>query len=215
MARLLSYGPTKVPAGINYYVGGNTKFYGAALFRLRPRTSARSPTTAGSPPRGRSTTPTWSRTTPRRSSSTRCTGATATTRRRVRPARSTPSGRSRTSPGSSSSATTWRRPGCTRSTCRSASTCTRTSRPAHPRQRLHPVQQGRRVPLPARRQERRAGIGVEPALATGNVTLVTGPTCAGWRPTPPGAPSLRSSTEVARRGRCRSPRTSWWSPAAR
>ena len=39
---------------------------------------------------------------------------------------STPSRRSRTRRGSSSSATTWRRPGCTRSTCRSASTCTRT-----------------------------------------------------------------------------------------
>ena len=47
----------------NYNVGGNTKFYGAALFRLRPRTSASSGTRGASPRHGRSPTPSSSRTT--------------------------------------------------------------------------------------------------------------------------------------------------------
>ena len=66
--------------------------------------------------------------------------------------------RSSTSRGSSSSATTWRSRACTRSTCRSASTSTQDdARPGHPRQRLHPLRPGRRVPLPGRRQVRRPG----------------------------------------------------------
>ena len=68
----------------NYYVGGNTKFYGAALFRLRARGLRRDPrTTAASRRRGRSPTTTSSRTTPRPSASTRCTASAA----RIRPSR--------------------------------------------------------------------------------------------------------------------------------
>ena len=84
------------------------------------RTSASSATTAASPRPGRSTTTTSSRTTPRPSTSTSCTAGTARTRPRARPARSTAIRRCSTSRGSSSSATTWRSRGCTRSTCRSA-----------------------------------------------------------------------------------------------
>ena len=62
----------------NYFVGGNTKFYGAALFRLRQRGFRRA-----APPRwrahrpGPSATTTWSRTTPRPSISIRCTASAA------------------------------------------------------------------------------------------------------------------------------------------
>ena len=111
------------PPEVNYYVGGNTKFYGAALFRLRPAGLRRA-----SPPRrhlpgvaDRSTT-TWSRTTRRPSTSTWCTAATARTPPRGRPAPSTRTRRCSTSHASSSSATTWRSRACTRSTCRSGST---------------------------------------------------------------------------------------------
>ena len=52
------------PPEVNYYVGGNTKFYGAALFRLRPQDFGESGTTAASRPPGRSATTISSRTTP-------------------------------------------------------------------------------------------------------------------------------------------------------
>ena len=58
---------------INYWVGGNTKFYGAALFRLRRETSASSGITAASPRRGRSSTGSSSPTTRKLSTFTRCT----------------------------------------------------------------------------------------------------------------------------------------------
>ena len=108
-----------------YFVGGNTKFYGAILFRLRERDFgevaplrrrlagvAARPTRTSSP------------TTPRPSASTSSTASAARTRpsRRLR-ARS-PTRPSRTSRASSSCTTTSRGPGTTRSTCRSASTST-------------------------------------------------------------------------------------------
>ena len=49
----------------NYYVGGNTKFYGAALFRFARKISARFATTAESLRPGRSATKIWSPTTRR------------------------------------------------------------------------------------------------------------------------------------------------------
>ena len=52
--------------GIHYYVGGQTKFYGAALYRLRPRGLRRAaPPRRRSRPHGRSRTTSSSRTTPR------------------------------------------------------------------------------------------------------------------------------------------------------
>ena len=121
------------PPEVNYYVGGNTKFYGAALFRLRPEDFGEIRHHGGLSPawpigyadlepyytqaehlyrvHGR----------PRRGS-----------HRGAEQRASTRSARCSTSHGSSSSATTWRSRACTRSTCRSASTSSRTSGVARP-----------------------------------------------------------------------------------
>ena len=107
------------PPQVNYYVGGNTKFYGAALFGCARTTSASSVTMAASPRLGRCATRTSSRTTPRASISTWSTAATARTPPKGRPASSTSTRRCSTSHGFSSSPTTWRSRACIRSTCRS------------------------------------------------------------------------------------------------
>ncbi len=71
------------PPEVNYYVGGNTKFYGAALFRLRPEDFGVIHHHGGlSPAWPISYYDTSSRTTPRPSSSTGCMGGTARTRPR-------------------------------------------------------------------------------------------------------------------------------------
>ena len=64
------------PPEVNYYVGGNTKFYGAALFRLRPEDFGSFITTGACRRRGRSTTTNWSPTTRRPSICTSCTAIT-------------------------------------------------------------------------------------------------------------------------------------------
>ena len=157
----------------NYYVGGNTKFYGAALFRLRERGLRRAP-----PPRrplagvaDRATTSS-SRTTPRPSTCITCTASAA----RIRPSR--------------------RRE-------RAVSVPARQPRAAHPaaarRFRAQPglrpfhvplgvmldeqnpqaspcirCEHLRRLSLPGPRQERtRRSCCVDPALAHPNVTLLT------------------------------------------
>jgi choline dehydrogenase-like flavoprotein len=104
-----------------YFVGGNTKFYGAILFRLRG-TSAKFGTTGGSRRRGRSRIEISSRTTQRRKGSTWCTGKRAKTQPSHPALGRSRSRRYRTSRASSSSLTTSRRLGTGRSTCRSAST---------------------------------------------------------------------------------------------
>jgi LuxR family transcriptional regulator, maltose regulon positive regulatory protein len=58
---------------VHYFVGGATKFYGAALTGCASATSVRSSITTASRRPGRSATTSWSRTTPRRSSFTRYT----------------------------------------------------------------------------------------------------------------------------------------------
>ena len=69
---------------VHYFVGGATKLYGAALYRLRPAGLRRAPATSTASRRpGRSPTTTSSRTTRRPSGSTRCTATTARTRPRV------------------------------------------------------------------------------------------------------------------------------------
>src|SRR6476646_10123855 len=101
---------------VHYNVGGATKFYGAALYRLRAEDSGDFATTTGSRRPGRSRTTSSSRTTRRPSRCTRCTvrvGRTRPSRRRALPIRSR---RCHTSRGSSSSPTTSRRPATTRST---------------------------------------------------------------------------------------------------
>ena len=109
------------PPEVNYYVGGNTKFYGAALFRLRPQDFGELRHHGG-------ISPAWPiayddlepyytqaehlyrRARPARRGPDRGSGQRATTATR----------RCSTSRGSSSSATTSRSRACTRSTCRSA-----------------------------------------------------------------------------------------------
>ncbi len=123
-----------------------------------PRTSGRSPTTAASPPPGRSTTRTSSPTTPRPSSSTRCTGDTVRTSPRVPFSRQYAHEPVAHEPRIQQLSDDLEKvglhpfhlpigvdlhedaPGARRSA-----------------ESLHPVQQGRRVPVPARRQERRPG----------------------------------------------------------
>ena len=68
----------------NYYVGGNTKFYGAALFRLRPQDFGEITHHGGLSPRGRWAMRISSRGTPRPRSCTSCT---------AKPARTRPTGR--------------------------------------------------------------------------------------------------------------------------
>ena len=86
----------------NYYVGGNTKFYGAILYRFRERDFGAVQHVDGVSP-GRSPTQTWRRTTSGPSGSTRCTaraGRTPTTRRPPAPTRGRRSATSRGSPSS-------------------------------------------------------------------------------------------------------------------
>ena len=92
-----------------------------AVPQARARLRRRPPRRRACPRRGRSPTPTWSRTTPAPSSSTTCTASARSTRSsRGRPATSR-TRRSATSRASSSCPPTSKAPGCTRSTCRSGS----------------------------------------------------------------------------------------------
>ena len=145
------------PPEVNYYVGGNTKFYGAALFRLRPEDFGEIQHHGG-------LSPAWpigyADLEPFYTQAEhlyRVHGRHGEDPTEGRPARSTRTRRSSTSRASSSSATTWRSRACTRSTCRSVSTSRRTPTGGPPEQRLHPVRPGRRLPLPGRREVRRAG----------------------------------------------------------
>ena len=67
--------------GTHYYVGGNTKFYGAALLRMREKDFGELSTMAGSPPHGRSTTRILSPTTRWQKSSTTSTDSGGSIRR--------------------------------------------------------------------------------------------------------------------------------------
>ena len=91
---------------VHYFVGGATKFYGAALYRLRERDFGEIKHHDGISRPGRSATTSWSRTTPRRSSSTRCTVHVVRTRPTHRHRRRTPFRPSLTSRASSGCSTT-------------------------------------------------------------------------------------------------------------
>ena len=102
--------------------------------------------------RGRSATTCSSPTTPRPSSSTRCTAPAARTRPSRRRRRRTPSRRCRTSRASSSCSTTWPQVGLHPF----HSPCGIMLDEAEPGvQRLHPLRHLRRLPLPGARQVRR------------------------------------------------------------
>ena len=106
---------------IHYFVGGATKLYGAALYRLRKEDFGELSTTTASHPHGRSSTRSSSRTTRRPSTSTRCTAPAVRTRPSRRRARRIPIRPFPTSPASSSFRTTSPRRDTTRSTRRVAS----------------------------------------------------------------------------------------------
>ena len=88
---------------VHYFVGGATKVFGAALYRLRKEDFGECATTTACRPPGRSATTNWSPITPRPSISTRCMGNTGSTRpirRRAPLIRGRPSRTSRASPSS-------------------------------------------------------------------------------------------------------------------
>ena len=205
------------PPEVNYYVGGNTKFYGAALFRLRPRGLRRAAPPrrhlAGLADRLRRPRAVLHR---RPSTSTWCTAGTARTRPRGRRARRTiRAGRARAAdpaaqrrPGEAGAAPVppadRREPDPGR------------ARPGDPRQRLHPVRPGRRVPVPGPGQVRRAGHlrrpGAAPRQRRDGHQRLRG--AAGDRRHRPHR--HRRGHQARRRldGRASAP-TSSWSPAAR
>ena len=154
----------------NYYVGGNTKFYGAILFRFRERDFEASSMSTASHPSGPCPMPTWNPGTPAPSSSTTCTASGAPTRSSRRPPNPTRIRRSAMSRGSPS------------------------SRPTHPGRvasvpaaHRHPIRRVRAAVLPVLRCATCDGfpclvngkadahiVCVEPALRYPNVTLLTG-----------------------------------------
>ena len=88
---------------VHYFVGGATKVFGAALYRLREGGFRRvAASTTACRRRGRSATTSWSLITPRPSISIRCMASTASTRPSRRRARLTRRRRSRTSRASQS-----------------------------------------------------------------------------------------------------------------
>ena len=106
----------------NYYVGGNTKFYGAILFRFRERDFERDPARRRHLTRvADSAMPTSNPGTPGPSGSTRCTASGASTRSSRRPPNPTRIRRSATSRGSPSCTAIWPPPGCIPSRCPTAS----------------------------------------------------------------------------------------------
>ena len=114
-------------------------------------------------------------------------------------------GRSATSRASSSSPTTSRRPGCTRSTRRAACMLDEADTPQQPLRALRDV---RRLPVPGAREVRRRGAGGAAgadASATSRCSPARGR--CGWRPTRPArrSPAWSSSATASRR---RSPPTS-------
>ena len=129
---------------VHYFVGGATKLYGAALYRLRPQDFGElhhhdgiSPGLADHLRRARAVLHAG------RAARTRCTVPAARIRPRGRRARRTRSRPSRTSPGSSSSPTISRPPATARSTrragsgstsrtCRTASACAARTATASP-----------------------------------------------------------------------------------
>src|SRR5690349_7232197 len=108
----------------HYYVGGNTKMYGAILFRFRERDFDEVEHVDGVSPACRSRTPTSSLGTPAPNGSTRCTASEEPTRPNLPLPRAIRSRRSATNRGSRSSTATSPVPVCTRSRCRTESSST-------------------------------------------------------------------------------------------
>jgi len=115
---------------VHYFVGGATKLYGAALYRMRAEDFGELRHHDGISPAWAHLLPGHgARTTPPPRRCTRCTAREVRIRPTRRPARPTRTPRSPTSPGSSSSPMIWPRPAFTRSTRRAASWSTRRTCP--------------------------------------------------------------------------------------
>lgn len=120
---------TAFQPGVHYYVGGVTKLYGAALYRLREEDFGELRHTTGSHLPGPSRTTSSSRTTRSPSSATRCTAHGARIRPSLRRALRTHTRRCRTT-GSSSSRTISQPPATSPSTRPAGSCSTSRIRPS-------------------------------------------------------------------------------------
>ena len=207
------------PPEVNYYVGGNTKFYGAALFRLRPEDFGELRHHGG-------ISPAWpigyDDLEPYYTQAEHLylvhgqhgEDPTEGPRQRAVP----PTRRSQHEPRIQQLSDDLEKQGLHPFHLPIGVNLTQDEHGrATPRSVLHPLQPGRRLPVPgATRKSDAQVICVDPALAHANVAAdhQRPRATSGDRPRP-GAPSPRSSPSsvtVRRRG---SARTSWWSPAAR
>ena len=146
----------------HYYVGGNTKVYGAVLFRMRERDFGAVHHVDGVSPAWPLDYADFEPWYTRAEQLYRCTANGASTRptRRRRPA--TRTRRSATSRGSSSSRTTCAAPGCTRSRCRSGSCIDEASAAA--RRRASAARPATGSPASSTARPTRRWSCVEPAL---------------------------------------------------
>ena len=172
----------------HYNVGGNTKFWGSVLYRLRREDFRRSSTSTACRRPGRSTTRRWRRTTIARSGCTACTARSATIRRsrragrfHIRP--------SRTRRGWRRSSSSCARRACIRRRCRSAC-CVPASR------RLRAVQHLQLVPVPHPREERRGSLlRAAGDRAAERHALDQRAGARAWSPTRPAGGSRRSRSQ--------------------
>ena len=138
---------------VHYYVGGATKLYGAALYRLREEDFGELAHHDGISPAWPSATTSSSPTTRRPSSSTRCTASAARTRRNRPPARlPVPGGHPRAAHPAALRRPRGGRPASVPCALRRA--C---STSGHAQQPLHPLRDLRRLPVPRAREVRRRG----------------------------------------------------------
>ena len=166
---------------VHYFVGGATKFYGAALYRLRERDFGELKHHGGISPAWPIGYDVWSPTTRRPSSCIRSTAPAARTRPTRRPRRRTPFRRSPTSPGSSG----FRRPDAVglHPFHSPSGVMLDEGHPAN--SRVHPVRHLRRLSVPGARQGRRRRRRRTPALEHATSPCSSTPVYAGWRPTRP------------------------------
>ena len=191
---------------VHYFVGGATKLYGAALYRLRPGISGNCGTSMEHPRPGRCPMTTSSPGTAGPSSCTRCTATVVRTPPRATAASPTPGPPSPTSPGSPRSPRAWRRAATTRST-RRAGSCW--MRPNRARSTCIRCTWCDGYPCLVHAKSDAEVIAVRPVLDRGNVTLLTGAEVTRLQTDPAGR--TVTGVVVSRDGgavRC-TPGTSW------
>ena len=196
---------------VNYYVGGNTKFYGAALFRLRPEDFGELRHHGGISPAWPISYDELEPYYTQAEHLTWCTATTVRTRARATPARSTPIPVSH-EPRIQQLNDDLEKLGCTPFTCHRGQPRRGGTGKADKDERLHPLRPPRWLPVRARREVGLAGHLRGSGPLPGQRHLVTG------------AHVQRLETDASGRtvtgvvtalddGRSRpSPATSWWSP---